>query len=346
MTYFLVSLAMLLGLLSLGIVLLVWRTKKRFRRWQDYSLAASLNKFHPRLRLRRPPQFQWRKSERSLQRVAAFRDAGFEELGGYYVDEVPDGRLFALRHPVSGLLGVVNEMDELGTWSDVLWFRPDHAPVVASSILKGAHFRFLPGNPKIHKPEATVADLIEAVRAADSSSTVSLVTAENFAELFEDAFAQAADARLLEPLEDYEIRRLLKDNCLLGEAGLDEQALERLKRAYPLAIENELRLACGAQFLRETQLSAADWRHASERLLVIHERTPLRRLAGRCIYGAFRTSAMKRHLARSSEGGAPREDFARLNEKLPAWERYKKLGEVNRPVPADIYRAPIERSST
>jgi hypothetical protein len=101
-------------------------------------------------------------------------------------------------------------------------------------------------------------------------------------------------------------------------------------------------LACGAQFLIETTLPAAEWQQATERLAVLHDRTPVRRLAGKWIYGVFLTAEMNRRLRQAKSTGAPRADFARLNHELPAWVRYKKIGEVSRPVIADIYRAPVE----
>jgi len=53
-------------------------------------------------------------------------------------------------------------------------------------------------------------------------------------------------------------------------------------------------------------------------------------------------SELKRRLRRADNSGSRQEIFVQVNQRFPAW-RYKKLGAVNRPVSADIYRAPIER---
>jgi hypothetical protein len=111
-------------------------------------------------------------------------------------------------------------------------------------------------------------------------------------------------------------------------------------------VANELRLVCAAQFLRETALPASQWEQARGRILVVHERTRLRELTRRRIYGAYLTEAIKPRLRRHDGSRPPRQSFAEFNAELPAWERYKRLGEVTRPVPADIYRAPIPRKTT
>lgn len=344
---FIQAFGLLVLLLAGALTWLVWHWRARLRLWHHFGLVASVHRFPGRIRLRPLPEFRWLKGERAPQRVQAFHAAGFADVGGFAVDELPHARLFVLHHPALGFFGLVHECGELGTWSDVLAFRPDECqPVLASSILKQSYLYLLPGDPKIHRPAAAEADLVNAVQQASSGPVQSgPATASEFQARFEDAFALAVDRRLLEPLEDYELRRLLRDrnSCLADDDGLAGTEFALLKRLLPAAINNELRLACSAQFLRETTLPASDWHQARERLAVIHDRTPLDELAGRLVHGVCWTSAWRKRLRRARRlRGSPREVFARLNALLPPWERYKKIGEVNRPVPADIYRAPLE----
>jgi hypothetical protein len=323
--------------------------RARLRGTMAYHRAAAIHRFPQRLRLRRLEPFGWRKQSRGPQRVEAFRALGFAELGGFSVDELLGARLFVLQHSGTGLLGLVNEHEQLGTWSDVLLFsRGETQPILASGILRHCHFFLLPGLPKIHKHRATEEELAKAVeRAADAGVAPLNVTADEFGRLYEEAFAEAVDRRLLEPLGDGEFRRLLREQARPRcDDELTDAEFERIKEQYPLALANELRLVCVAQFLRETALPASRWQQARERILVVHERTPLRELTRRRIYGAHLTEAMKRGLRRHRSSKSPRESFAEFNAKLPAWERYKKLGEVVRPVPADVYSAPIPRGAT
>ena len=328
---------------------LFWFYKCKLRRWYALSLAESLHAFPGRVTLRRLEPFTWDKPDRGPQRVAALRELGFAEVAGYTLDELPCARIFMLRHPASGLVGLVHENKELGTWSDVAFFRQGHIqPVLASSILKTAHFFLLPGDPKIHRADAAPGELVAAVQQAlDRRDQAEALTAETFAARFENAFAAAVDQRLLGGLEDYELRRLLLDKGQVTAEMLDEREFNLIKKLLPRAVENQLRIVCAAQFQRETTLPVQDWQQARDRLLIVHDRTPVWGLAERFIFGACQTKHMRALLRRIRVvTDSPRETFARINSRLPAWQRYKKIGQVTRPVPADIYRAPLETGST
>jgi hypothetical protein len=336
------------ALILAGILGVVWLYWTRIKRSYLYGLAASINRFPNRIRLLPQTTFNWKKPGRAEQRVAEFRATGFADLGGYLVEELSNARVFALQHPGSGLIGMVFESDELGTWSDALLFMPDLCqPILASSLLKQGQLRLLPGDPKIHKPEATVVQLCEAITAAAPPVPApEPVTRDNFPARYEEAFAGATDARLMQSLEDHELRRLVMERGQPCCGEITEKEFLKIKRLLPLAVENELRLACGVQFLRDTKMAASEWQQATQRLLIIHDRTGLPRLSGRLIYGVFLTKRLRQRLKKARHRRPPRPAFAELNDMLPAWERYKKLGEVTRPVAADIYCAPVDRTIT
>src|SRR5438552_3925360 len=134
-----------------------------------------------------------------------------------------------------------------------MFVRGESQPILASSILRHVHFFLLPGSPKIHKHRATEQELSNAVKTAAGAEAAALkLTAGEFARLYEEAFAEAVDRRLLEPLDDAELRRLLRDQCQpCGDTELTDAEFERIKDQYAAAVANELRLVCAAQFLRE-----------------------------------------------------------------------------------------------
>ena len=94
-------------------------------------------------------------------------------------------------------------------------------------------------------------------------------------------------------------------------------------------------------FVNGGGISAREWQHARERVLVVHDETPLRSLSRCLVRGAFLTEELKRRLKKTRARTSPRAQFAELNDALPASERYKKIGSVLKPSPADIYRAPL-----
>src|SRR4051812_21277999 len=126
----------LLAVACLGTILWVcYWLRRRLRLKVAYVRAAAIHRFPQRLRLRQLEPFAWRKASRGPQRVASFKTLGFEELGGFSVDELPGARLFVLQHPASRVLGLVNEHEQLGTWSDALVFvNGETQPILTSSI--------------------------------------------------------------------------------------------------------------------------------------------------------------------------------------------------------------------
>lgn len=165
---FLLSLLLALAIfVAIGIATVVQLYKFKFQRTYFYHLAASLNRFPGRLRLRKLETVPRQKKERTQARIAEFEASGFVALGGFAIDELANARLLVLQQPVTRMLAVVNETPELGTWSNVFVFLANEIqPVLASNIFKPALLRFLPGEPKIHKPDASATELVKAVSSA------------------------------------------------------------------------------------------------------------------------------------------------------------------------------------
>lgn len=344
--------AFLLGAIGLVIAFLVWvffYVRRKMRRSFARMEALAIFRAPGRINLKRLEPFKWIKAERAEQRVAAFRALGFADVCGFTLGGSPTSRLFLLQHPGTGQIGIVQEREPAGTWSDAAFFDGDTShPIYASSVLNKAHFFLFPGDPKIHLPAASEAELVAAVgKAMNRGAQPVRLTGDNATALIEEAYAVAVDARLLQPLEDFEIRRLLKEKRSECAGEMSDEEFQRIKEQLPHAIANELRLVCRDQFLREGTISAREWQQAKAQLLVVHDRTPLHELGSRLDEVVFCLPQLKKQLdAFAKKPGTPRAKFAELNAALPPWDRYKKLGEVSRPVPADIYCAPIQHQST
>lgn len=349
-------LGILLILLVAGLVTLFLRIRAGFRRSWAAMRAHLLVAGPARITLVRQENFKWLKGDRALARVAAFEALGFEALGGFGLTEIHGARLLLLHQRARALIAVVREQDPVGTWSEVFrFYRNQPEPVVASNVLKAGQFRLLAGEPKFHRPDATEAELVRSVEAASPvAAEVFLPDLAAAVSLLEEAHALAADRRLLEPLEDYEIRRLLREHDRGDDGEADpadggEEDVRRIKAVLPAVLANELRLTCRAQFLREGLVSAREWQAAGGRILVVHDLTPLPELARRRTQAAHCTPELRRRL-RGAESAASsagvRVTFAALNATLPPAQRYRKFGEVTRPVAADVYAAPLPRSST
>ncbi len=341
------AVAMVIAIVAGGAV---WFWRYKIRRLYGWGLAASILPAPARLQLVPGASERSRKEERVAQRQAAFREMGFVDFGVLDVSNVPGLRLFVLRHAPTGMVAMVEERDCTGTWSDVMQFDSAGADVIlASNAHRHFHFYFLPGERKMHKPDVPERELVDAVLAAEHPpSNPPPLTFEQFIPILERAYARRMDALLLDGFEDSDIRRLLRDAGNNGpQEELSPNDFKQLKSSLQDLADNGLRAACASEFARTNSLPAAEWHRSRDRLLVIHDRTPLPLLKRRFTLEAFLTDALKRSLPRRSGGGlSPREAFAALNASLPPAQRYKQLGRVDNPVVADIYRAPLCPSLT
>jgi hypothetical protein len=326
----------------------VWFWRCKIQRLYGWSLAASILAAPPRLQLTPSSSDRSRKEERVAQRQAALRELGFTGLGALDVTNVPGLRLFVLHHPPTGMVAMVEERDCTGTWSDVMRFDPAGEVILASNAHRHFHFYFLPGERRMQKPDAPERELVEAVLAAERPlENPPPITLEQFIPLLERAYARRMDSLLLDGFDDADIRRLLRDAGNAPEEEISPDDLAQIKRSLQELAYNGLRTACASEFARSNALPAAEWHRSRDRLLVIHDRTPLPLLKRRFILEAFLTDTLRRSLPRSSGAKLPpREAFAKLNAALPVAQRYKRLGQVDGPVAADIYRAPLSASLT
>lgn len=339
----------LIVLCLIGSAIWFWRAK--IKRLCALGWAASILPAPARLQLVTVPDAHSRKEQRVTQRQAALRELGFQELGALDVANVPGLRLFILHHPANGLAAMIEERDCTGTWTDVLRFEEGGSDLfLASNAHRRFHFHFLPGERKTHLADAPERDLVHAALASGPTPAApSPLTLEDFSRLLERAYARHMDALLIDGLDDAQIRRLLRDAHCGDEPfeELSDRDFAQMKNSLKEAVDNLLRAACAAEFVRTESLPASEWHRSRDRLLVIHDRTPLLSLASRLASEAFLTDALKENLSKTSrKNNEPREAFARLNNALPLAQRYHKLGHVTAPVAADIYRAPLASSLT
>jgi hypothetical protein len=168
----------LLGAIALVLAFLAgmfFCVRRKMRRNFARMEATTIFRAPGRINLKRLEPFKWDKVERAEQRIAAFRALGFAEVCGFTLGGMPTSRLFLLQHPVTGQIGIVQERDSVGTWSDAAFFDGDTSqPIYVSSVLNKAHFFLFPGDPKIHLPAATEAELLAAVGKAVANGTRSV----------------------------------------------------------------------------------------------------------------------------------------------------------------------------
>jgi hypothetical protein len=109
---------------------------------------------------------------------------------------------------------------------------------------------------------------------------------------------------------------------------------EEMKRQ---ALE-DLDEAVRERFLKQSSMSAEDWEHVRERLVIVHDRLDPAMLDERV--SEWVDEDEDGYPPSAENGQSIRDIFTAYNTQLPASRRFVKLGEVSEPIEAEVYAAP------
>lgn len=282
--------------------------------------------------------------------IEQFLALGFASCGRYVLGELYGVRLEGLCDPARRLWGVVYQHAAAGVFCDVVARFEPTGLVTVTTAPHGAELEVPPGHEKVHLHDAAPSELVAAMAAQLAGRSPAAVSPAGFTAGFEAAWADEMDWRNLRGFAtDDEIRRTMAPDG----GPVDEAVVAELRRQYDRASAVALSDAARAEYLASTSFSGAEWQQLHGRLVVIHDRLPRAVLADTFAEwlelgeeagpDEDDPRSVDRFLARWGGGAnlsdSPRHWFASANAALAASERFHKLGEVTKPLPADIYAA-------
>ncbi len=334
----------ILGGLCLGVILLIlvliagwWVLKRRIR--QAIQNLGDLRYTHTpaRLHLRRQEQVEWKDAAAVSALVEALRGEGFQDAGLYIPDEMDYLRIHALAHPAHYAYGVVYEHDKAGVWID-LWSKYENGDgITYTTAPQGQEIESPPGQSKVYEIGGDPVVLFRRLLAERPAGVLLPTPAEGFVEIFQRAYAESTDWRNARggPSEE-EIRRIA---IASGQEVTDEMVAEVRAQNLEQAIAG-LQEALRERFLETTTLSAREWEEIEDRLTFVFDLMTPTHIAGHFTEEVEWTDEGEPIFPGSVTGRPARTMFERLNERLPEERRYRKIGELNKPVDADVYVAP------
>lgn len=297
-----------------------------------------------RIHLRRRELLEWNDAATVEEQAAALRGLGFQDAGRYEVPEIAALRLEALTQPETSVYGVVYEHDRAGIWIDLVSRYEDGTSVTYASTGQGGGLDQRPGHSVTRHDGMPAAELYRRLLAERPGRPLSAVSEAAFPRAFEQAYADSIDWRNSRGgPTDEELRAV----AAASGRPLSEETLELLReqmRAKALAgLEASLR----ERFLEETAMPAAEWEEIRERVVFIHDRMTREGVAETFTTWTAEECGEEEEDEEDEEDerefevpeGTPRQAFAALNAGLPEERRFRKIGEVSRPVEADVYCA-------
>jgi hypothetical protein len=231
---------------------------------------------------------------------------------------------------------VVYEHDAAGVWIDIVTRYADGTSITYSTARKGGELDQRPGHSCTRDPEASPSVLYQRFLAERPQRPMAAVTAEDFVQRFEQAYADSMDWRNARggPTEE-EIRAIAEAS---GEE-VSEDLVKAIREQKRLEAMDGLRQAIQERFLKESSLSAAEWEEVRDRLVFVHNQLTQAEV-GELFDQWVGDGEVVASRPQEAEGTNAREFFAALVELAPAAREFRKLGTVSDPLEADVYAAP------
>lgn len=279
------------------------------------------------------------------QLTSEFEAAGFTAIGDYDVDGLPL-QVRGFQHQDHQAYGVIYDHAVAGTWCDVVRrYADDTSWTVSSGKYHGMDSApwhtpcFLTGQP--------VSDLLKKLLELSPSTGYQNAGADLFVERFESAYKKEMNWRIeREGATEQEIRRVAEIN---GQECSAEQ-VEQIQLQWKMAIGSFLSERALATWRKEAAIPTREYNRIADQLVVIHNRLTADQIFE---YGW--------NPDQDAEDDTE-EDYDELLSKVKAWcsaespmkgfqkllihqsvdTKWKLLGEVQKPVKAQIWERPDE----
>lgn len=258
---------------------------------------------------------------------------GFEESGAFEAGEVEGFFLHGFVKPEDAVVATAYQHPVYGNWLELATYYKDGTSFTFTTLGIGAEQDQRPGHGRMHFPDVEPRELLRRFLAQRPRHRMRRVSALEYEEVVEAAYADEMDWRNSRGgTTTEEIRALAEAMGQEVSEDVVEAAREKHERDALLGLDQ----AITERFIHTTRMSVAEWEAVRDSLVCVHDRLTLEQASG----------LFYEYLGEEFEPGEPaeaasaRQLFALLNEELPPEDRFRKLGTVDRPLPADVYAAP------
>ncbi|MBI2192404.1 MAG: hypothetical protein HYU36_10510 [Planctomycetes bacterium] len=161
-----------------------------------------------RIHLVRQDSLGWENRETVDQSVQALFQLGFQDAGGYTVQEMPGLKLQGFANVSEALYGVVYEQAPLGVWVDVVTGYEDGGSLTCSNAPRGHELDHRPGHDKIYGQDMDAHGLYQRMVSERLQKAVKPANASQFAIDFERGYAEEMEWRKQRGVTPDEVARV------------------------------------------------------------------------------------------------------------------------------------------
>lgn len=323
---------LLIVTIVLGVLFVRWKIRSMLHRVEQ-SLETILQP--PTIRLEPSTTIAWEEPETIEQGRSTLSGLGYHDAGQFVIAGITGLKLWAFVNPSEPAYAVLYEHPVVGCWVDLVTRYQDGTSITYSSAPQGGELDQPPGHGKEFYPEAEIEELHQRFLEGRPQKPTRTHTATQFTEVFEQAYAEEMAWRNARggPTER-EIRAIAERT----EIDLADEEIDEAREAMAWQAIEALDQTILERFLATTRISAADWEDARDFVVVVHDQLPKDALLDR-LEEWLEPEDLERLATENWGFASSRASFARFNGNLPTSARFVKLGRVETPIEADIYRA-------
>lgn len=326
----LLVLVLIVGLAILTLLLKFRRFAKTARQFLEELGQSSATP--AKVTLERMATATWSDAKAIGRTVEPLPDLGFEQVGTFQVAEIDGLQLQAWIQPKEDVTAVVYEHPQAGVWLDLVTRYADGTRWTYANTSQGSGVDHQPGHTVERFPGVDTRGLYQKHLADRDSKPREKADPATFVAVFEKAYSDEMEWRNSRggPTEE-EIHRI----AALANDTYDERVLRGTRQALQAHALDQLNDSLRERFLEESNVLAAEQERLRDRLVIIHDMLSLDAIEETL------SDWLDREFDSSHfEDAPPRVAFAAFNLTLPVEERFHKLGELEEPIDADVYRGP------
>lgn len=286
----------------------------------------------------------WQDTAAADRCVQALKSLGFQDMGHYAVQEIPDLHLQGWTKPEEFLYSIVYEKPRVGVWMDYVTYYEGGGSITVTNSPSGHQLEHRPGHDKVYDAGLDPTTLYHRMMQERKPGPYDTVTADTFVARFEKAYADEMDWRNSRGgATEEEIRRIAASSG----TEVSDETVAAMRRRNVLRACAALEVALRERLVESTPMSAAEWERLRSHTVFVHDQLTPDMVAALFEGDLFDEEGDEifdqpdEDEGRTvPEGVAPREAFRLMNLDLPPEDRLEKIGELNEPVAADVYRRP------
>jgi hypothetical protein len=262
---------------------------------------------------------------------------GFNSAGNFAIKEMPGVLIAAFSHIDRRYYGVIYEHPSVGIFYDLVAKYEDETSLTASNSPMGGQMDSMPGHGKIYDKSGTISQLFNGMNAKIEDKPLKKVNPGTFQKDFEDAFAREMAWRASRggATED-EIRRVADGM----DEEFDEETIAMTKNIIYASASDKLTQVCKSAFINRGVITEGRWKAREHLLIVIHENMSHDEVIEIlfCLEGLDidenRTQEIEDLIyAETSKITCFEKAIEKISDKI----KFKKLGEIEKPMKAVLY---------